>query len=179
MKNIRLLFLVLVVVSILTSCKKGKPNVAEEETDFKVSAVEFFFEYNTNELKADDQYKEKIIEVSGTVEMVYDDKQTESARVTLFTGDEFGSVECIFELEQKPKALALNEGDLVVIKGYCEGMVTNAILNYCLLLDNKGNDPEFLKNLMEAEAITDSIIAASEDSLNDEDIAEEPEVKEN
>jgi tRNA_anti-like len=90
----------------------------------RVSAVQFARAYTQNERRADATYKNKVLEVTGTVQEVSVEEDVEEYAVLLVGGGEdFDSVGCSFGKNPAIRAalMRLKPGDTVIIRGKCMG----------------------------------------------------------
>ena len=94
--------------------KKPRTTAASQQTDFTLSADEFYKQFETNETAANQKYTGKILEVSGTVGEV---QQTDSTLSVLLTAkDAMGGVNCSMATTE---AASLQQDKTVTIKGKC------------------------------------------------------------
>ncbi|MFA8300352.1 MAG: hypothetical protein ACEPOV_09340 [Hyphomicrobiales bacterium] len=134
-------------VSLLTLClfiflafasNQENEGISDEKTgkvenanfDLAVSSIELIRKYDENELAADREYKDKILEVTGTLEKV--DRGIGNYYLIL-EGDKYSytGVQCFFD---KENGLAdLKAGQEVTVIGYCNGIVLNIHLKDCIL----------------------------------------------
>ena len=120
---------IIVIGSIAASAdpKSSEPqNTAVEKTetetpksDIVVSAMELDKEYKANEVAADEKYKGKTLEISGTVESIQKDFMDDPF-VVLTTGEYAFGVNC--SLENKSDAINLKKGQKVTFIGEGAGM---------------------------------------------------------
>jgi hypothetical protein len=85
-----------------------------------VSAVTLYSDYNANEVRADNKYKDKILKVSGTVKQI---RKIFGDIIVEISGSEWGSIDCKIVTEQTDEASNLNKGQQVTIVGKCTGML--------------------------------------------------------
>lgn len=90
--------------------------------------------YKENEIKADKDFKDKEFYVKGTIKSISKDVLGH-AFITLGSENEINSVQCYFESEE---ALAeLSKGQLVTVKGVCNGyVIMNVLMKECTLAKN-------------------------------------------
>lgn len=104
-----------------------KPATASElGTDFKMTAEELRTAYD-NEAAANKKYLNKIIEVSGTVDAVAENNK--SWDVSLATSDPMTLITVQLTPEEGKNASKLKPGDKVILKGICNGKVSDVELN--------------------------------------------------
>jgi hypothetical protein len=115
-----------------TSSSTSSNTVTEKEEVIAVTARELYAAYEKNEIAADDQYKKKLLEVSGTVGSIGKDI-LDDMFVTLKTDNIFGTVQCMLEDSEKSKAASLNEGQSIVVQGRNDGKLGNILLRRCVI----------------------------------------------
>lgn len=114
-----------------SSAPATKPK--EKET-IKISASDLLVAYDENGVKADEDYKGKLLEVTGIIRNIDKDFLDETY-VTLDTGADFEliSVQCYFKGDSAKKLSELKKGEEVTIIGTCDGSVVNVILEKCYI----------------------------------------------
>ena len=114
----------------------GQSEATEPETAaIEVTAKEMLQEYDDNEVKADEKYRDKLVTVTGKINDVGKDILDE-AYVSVGTGSEyeFITVQCYFSDEEELKKVSdLNKGDDITLTGTCDGMSINILLNDCVI----------------------------------------------
>lgn len=146
-KKILSAVIVLVLVFVLSSCAFAEldenalstpaanipspsPSV---EIAIQVSAKDLLKAYDENELNADKQYKDKLLEVTGFVDDIGTDV-LDDVYVTLGDGEEFSfaTIQCYFkDKEEIDKVASLKSGDEITIIGKCDGQFFNVDLKDC------------------------------------------------
>jgi predicted NBD/HSP70 family sugar kinase len=114
--------------------EKAEKKAAKDDL-VKVSAEDLIAAYDKNEVKADNKYKGKWVEVSGIVANVAKDL-TDDAYIVVGTGKEFEVIEvqCTFSDKKKAKAAAdLDKGEKVKVRGFVKGKLMNVQLEDCEL----------------------------------------------
>lgn len=103
-----------------------------KDTAMKVSASELFQDYKSNEVAADEKYKGKMLEVTGTVHSIGKDI-VNTIYVTLEGGGRFEimSVQCYFSDKHKSEAAQLSKGQTITVRGRCEGKFGNVHIKKC------------------------------------------------
>lgn len=106
--------------------------ISDIEPDITVNATVLSAEYQENEIAADEKYKGKILLVSGTIDDIGKDLM-DSIYVSLSDGEEFSfsGVQCFFSDSQTSVAAKLKKGQTITIKGKCDGLMGNVLLNGC------------------------------------------------
>ena len=112
------------------SDSEDSSETAKAPTDFKVGAMDLYSEYQNHEVRADNKYRDKILEVEGVVDDIGKDV-LDDIYITLSPG----WVRCGFGPSESNNVGDLNLGDRVVIKGKCEGMTIGMVsLHNCVVL---------------------------------------------
>lgn len=103
------------------------------EPNIVISAVNLLDEYDQNEVRADSNYRGRVLEVSGVVHSI--GTAFSQTYVTIGTGEkyEFITVQCYFNSGQLDTVASLNKGDEVTIIGKCDGKSLNVSLSNCIL----------------------------------------------
>ena len=105
----------------------------EKAETIKISSVDLLAAYDDNAVKADTDYKDKLLEVSGVVKNI-DKDVLNDVYVTINDGGELSiiAVQCYFEDEDEiTKTANLKAGDEVTIIGTCSGKTINVMLKDC------------------------------------------------
>lgn len=102
------------------------------EGAIKVSASNLINAYKANEVAADGQYRDKLVEVTGIVGDVKKDI-TDTIYVTLGTGAAFElpTVQCFFSNDYADKASKLRKGFKMTIRGRVEMLMGNVLVKDC------------------------------------------------
>ena len=129
------------IVLILIVCSGGliayrmwnKPFPGLSNDGVKVTAIQLFYDFSTNEKIAQSKYVPETLD-SKTVEVTGDIKDTgQNADGEKFyllnSGDEMFGVKCI--MEKGNEISNVKPGDKVVIQGFCTGYNMDVILNRC------------------------------------------------
>lgn len=96
-----------------------------------VTASQLYSEYKQNELAANNKYKGKKIEVSGTIFSI--EKMFGQKFITLNTGDIIGKVQCFLNNSEISKAVNLTVGQQISLIGKKDGMSFNVIVKGCVI----------------------------------------------
>lgn len=112
-------------------------SIQDAKVDYKISAVQLFDEYSSDEASADSLYRRAILEVSGTViDVKEEEKEIDGETKTLFNvvldgGDMMFGVICQMEDPDLDKLRSISPGSEVTIKGECSGMLMDVVLSRC------------------------------------------------
>lgn len=99
-----------------------------------LSAVSLFGAYEDNEVAADEQYKGKILEVSGVVDSIGKDILNQPY-IALSLGQPYkiGRVQCFFSDSDISKLAKISKGAEIRVRGKCIGKMGNILLHDCIL----------------------------------------------
>lgn len=114
----------------------GGVGTASSADAISVSAGELLSDYDNNEVAANQSYRGKIVEVSGTVNSI--GEGWGSTYVAVGTGEEFELIDvwCYLADGQGPNAASLDTGQYVTIRGKCDGTgFGNVVLKNCVIVD--------------------------------------------
>lgn len=107
----------------------GRLDVVEQ-----IKANVLYLEYEENEVAADLKYEGHILYVDG--EIISIGKDILDRPYIVLAGDTLVGVQCIFDEEHETRLAQLTEGDWVIVRGRCEGLVLiNVLLEDCSLVD--------------------------------------------
>lgn len=93
-------------------------------------------EYADNEVRADSDFKDQVIQTAGIVDDIKKDIMN-SVYVTLGTGRQFEipQIQCFITDEQVKKAANLSKGTKIGIRGRVEGLMMNVLVRDCEFVD--------------------------------------------
>jgi hypothetical protein len=100
------------------------------ESAIRVSPMELVEQYATNEVAADQAYKGRLLEVTGTATRIGKDF-LDNRYVTLDGGNVLREIQCFFETEHNNELAAIQTGRTVTIRGRCDGLMGNVGLKDC------------------------------------------------
>jgi hypothetical protein len=121
----------------------GKVKSLEElETAAALNSAELIAAFEKDTAGANTLYLGKVLEVTGPVKSV--EKEEGAATVILGTKNTLSSVRCSMDSGYVKKALQLNPGSMVTVKGACTGynademgLGSDVVLNRCIILSIK------------------------------------------
>lgn len=108
---------------------KKTPSLEKTTPDYTLTADELYRDFSTDEVSALKKYEGKVLQVTGAILNI---TQTDSISYIVLNAEDalFGAVNCSFNnLGEIPKKEAT-----IVVKGICQGYLTNVILNNCVLV---------------------------------------------
>ena len=111
---------------------KPVTSIQDLKADKEISATSLFDEYMTSEEEANANFLGKVLEIDGLVREVREGEEG-GLILVLETTDLIFGVICEFEV--KPAAEDIPEaGDQVRIKGICNGLLMDVVLNKCMII---------------------------------------------
>ena len=140
MKKKRIILMIssaILISSVIAVLMYFKPHrsVRSEEASFSLSVTELVSAFVDDEAKANQLYVGKVVEVHGALkEMILND-----STLILLMGDtaQMTGVSCYLQKDQKNKYTSLKRGESVTVKGICNGMLIDVVLDKGLLLPNQ------------------------------------------
>lgn len=111
--------------------KRESRQVEDSRPEITIKAPQLFTEYNDNEVKADKEYKGKVLQVIGTIDGFGTALVGDQIYITLTTEEMFGTVQCCFGDDYKARISQMTKGQYVTIVGKCKGKFINVLLEHC------------------------------------------------
>lgn len=124
-----------VVVAIVAVRMYNQPHrtIDAQEADFSVSASHLINAFSSDEATANDKYVGKVLEVRGKVRERFHDGNT----MVVVLGDSSHSAGVSFSFQQDNiDSAGLKKGQPVAIKGICNGMLFDVVMDKAVLIDN-------------------------------------------
>ena len=116
---------------------KPSKDLAKVKPEIVISAKEFFEDYASDESLGNEKYVGKIIEVSGSI---YSIQSNEKGISTIFLEDDFFGISCAldsaYSISVKNILDSSKEGSSIIIKGRCNGILTNIQMSGCVLVES-------------------------------------------
>lgn len=110
------------------------PEVSQLKTDYKLTANELFEAFEMDEVKANEKYIGKVIELTGIIDLI--EVSEESSSITLLADNAMiGGVNC--QMQKDVDFKNIEEGEEITIKGICQGFLMSVIINRAILLDKE------------------------------------------
>lgn len=97
-----------------------------------IDSKALFSEYKSNEVRADEKYKGRILIVSGYIDSIGKDI-LDDMYITLKTEEVIFSTQCFFDKRHASALAKLNKGDFVKVRGLCKGKLGNVLVKDCIL----------------------------------------------
>ena len=110
---------------------KPRPSVSDMTPQAIVEAKSLVAEFESDELKSNEKYLGKVIEVTGIVDITSKNEKGE-INITLRGGD-LGGVGCQFEKNKMDLLKNITTGNTVTIKGICTGILIDVVLVDCVI----------------------------------------------
>ena len=134
-----ILFIILTIVAAGVSFglylyNKPHVNVAKLEPDAKITAHHLFTEFQKDETAANEKYLGKVIEIKGIVGEVIINENG-SINIILRDPDSFSGINCAFETPVDDGVKNIVQGDQIIVRGLCSGMLLDVVLNRCILVE--------------------------------------------
>lgn len=117
------------------SDKKEKTTEKPEEEIMKIDPETLITDYEANEVKGDEIYEGKTMELTGIVGDIGKDI-AEDVYITFEREDEFAftAVQCYFkDKTQIEKVMDLSKGDKITLQGKCDGKFGNVLIKNCVI----------------------------------------------
>ena len=112
----------------------NKPHrtVGNGEADIKVSAAELMKAFSRDESAANSLYAGKVLEVEGVLGEIISD---EPAMILMLGEDSVASgISCYLRQNATDRSSALTVGRKVTVKGICNGMLMDVVLDKCVVV---------------------------------------------
>lgn len=132
---------ILICSLLLAFIGNKRYNALEEPTNYdaltpviSLTANNLTYIYETNEIRADEMYQGKLIEVSGVVERVSKGVfNTVTVSLKGSTVDEQAKIDCYFDEKNRSVLAQLRPGQVVFIRGTCDGKAGKITLKDCAI----------------------------------------------
>ncbi|WP_299601558.1 hypothetical protein [uncultured Aquimarina sp.] len=113
-------------------------NVIATEPELHLSSTSLVASFSTDEQSANDSYKNKILEVTGSIKEI--SYLNNRSTLILEGNTKTSSIICDIQPNHKMKLKKLREGDTITIKGVCKGYLKDVILLNCVLTNQNTNE---------------------------------------
>jgi hypothetical protein len=114
---------------------KPHRSVRKEEAAFSLSESQLVDAFIKDESTANSMYLGKILQVKGTLkEIILNDSS-----LVLLLGDSTmdTGISCYLQKDQKDLYTTLKRGESITVKGICNGMLLDVVLDKCIMLPGK------------------------------------------
>jgi len=123
-----------IAISWLSFLYLPKASSEGKTADIAITATQLFQQFEQDETTSNATYISKVLEVRGLLREKSTDENGSTVLI-LAAGDEFGGVLCTLEESQTEKAMNLQFGKSVTVKGVCTGMLMEVVLNKGVIVD--------------------------------------------
>lgn len=107
----------------------------DQKPAFELSAAQLVKAFATDEMKADSMYGGKVLEVHGTLSRIIEDEGT---RIWIIGDTTLPlRVSCYLDPRNAEKVSDTNTGSDVRVKGFCNGMLIDIILDNTIVMTNQ------------------------------------------
>lgn len=135
-------FAALFLIVVASGPSSDDPSVSDP---MKISPTDLIEAYQQNEVAADEKYKDKTVEISGSIKSIGTDVLGD-VYITLDCGELFQSIQCYFKSgAETDKVNFLVKGQNITIVGKCKGLsITNILIKDCKITSDitNQNPPE-------------------------------------
>ena len=125
---------IVVLASVLAVVVVNRPDagITNKEADFSLSAADLIRAFSSDEAQADRLYSGKMLEVHGKVKEIIS-HETAPILIIGHTGETM-NVSCYLAPENLSELAEIQVGDDVKVKGICNGMLTDIMLDRAMIL---------------------------------------------
>ncbi|MER2999485.1 OB-fold protein [Pontibacter populi] len=125
-----------VIAAIVGFLLYNKPHrdTASATSDFIVEAPALLQEFTQDETAANQKYLDKVVAVKGKVKLISADDEG-NLNLILDANDAMAGVICTIPKADVASADGVKEGDEVVVKGVCTGVLMDVVLVRCVVAE--------------------------------------------
>lgn len=129
--------ILITTVIFLLNYYKPHRSVKKEDAAYKLSVSELVDSFSKDESQANSLYVGKVLEIRGRLK----DMITNDSTLIFLMGDStrMTGVSCYLQRNQKDKYTTIKRGDTVSVKGICNGMLLDVVLDKCILLSDRND----------------------------------------
>ena len=113
---------------------KPHRSVKGEEAAFELSVSELTEAFSNDETAAGSMYTGKVIQVKGPLRRMI---RNDSTLILMMGDNELMGVSCYLEKSQIPRSENLTAGELITVKGICNGMLMDVVLDNAILVKDE------------------------------------------
>lgn len=107
-----------------------------EEAAIKVTASQLYSDYEANEVAADAKYKDKKVEITGTISSIGKDlMDTPYVVLVVSPNNPVFSVQCMFDKSEQSKLASLSKDSKIVLSGKVSSKLGNVIVRDCSIVE--------------------------------------------
>ena len=116
--------------------QKAQESKPVEEVAIKVTASQLYTDYEANEVAADAKYKDKNVEISGTISSIGKDlMDTPYVALVVSPNNPVFSVQCMFDKSDQSKLTSLSKDSKIVLLGKVSSKLGNIIVRDCSIVE--------------------------------------------
>lgn len=133
-------FFVLAVASGEEETEKEVAEKLETEEAIQISSTQIYKDYDDNEVAADNKYKGKVVEVKGKIIGIsknFSDDIVIKLNGLINNEYEIVGVGCTFSKSHSSEAASLNKGQIITIRGICDGKLMGPNISGCSLVKSE------------------------------------------
>lgn len=112
---------------------KPHRDVQKTKPAYELQAIIIFNEFKTFEEKAAEKYVGEVIIVEGSIMAILSNDST--ANILLKTHDDIFGVNCALLPDKLHQTKKIKKGQIVKIKGECQGIIDDVIFNKCAIIE--------------------------------------------
>ncbi len=116
---------------------KPHQDIAASDSTASLTAPDLLKAYQSDETAANAKYLNKIITVSGSIEEVR--KEADQITIHLGTEDAMATVICNLDPFSSHSGSEFETGRNITMKGVCSGMLTDVVLDRCVVVNPPSN----------------------------------------
>jgi hypothetical protein len=122
-------------LAVFLMYNKSPRSIADEEAAFTLSASELVAAFSEDESEADSLYAGKVLEINGTLkEKILSDG---AAILVIRDTSQMIGVNCFLRDHQEDMYRVLEVGRQVTVKGICNGLLLDLVLDKCIVKPNE------------------------------------------
>ena len=110
----------------------GAQKVASQAAAYTLTADQLYSEYDSNQVAADAKYKDKVVEISGSIGGIGKDI-TDTAYVIIGGTGMLNGVQCMFPKGQETAIGNLSKGQQITAKGEVSSKIGNVLVRNCTI----------------------------------------------
>jgi len=133
-------FFVLALASGEEETEKEVVEKLETEEAIQISSTQIYKDYDDNEVAADNKYKDKVVEVKGKIIDIskdYSDDIVIKLNGLIDNEYEIVGVSCTFSKSHNSEAASLSKGQIITIRGKCDGKLMGPDISGCSLVKSE------------------------------------------
>lgn len=113
----------------------SNPQATQQQTAaIKVTALKLSADYKANEVAADQQYKNQLVEITGTIENIGKDI-LDTPYISLAGDDIIFGIQCMFNKSDASKLVNLSKNQKITLTGKVSGKLGNVLVKDCQIVE--------------------------------------------